>query len=211
MLTIEDIRNPDRKSGFDRVNTLGGSLRPSGTQRRKLQYRALYKRTTNPPAWERGPIRATPEEAAQDYCDYTNGNGLLTYAESLKSAGHTGKRITMPRDEEVEMALGIIRDHRAQQEGKQGWVYLIGVELDPYAVKIGYSTNVPVRLRELQTGNPRKLFLLGSFEGTKEDERRIHFTYIEDNLYGEWFRPSSGLFGEFGLAVEDACEEVVYA
>lgn len=74
MLTIEDLRNPDRKSGFDYV----ASANPSSKQKRTRDY-FCARHGTRPTkkgqvtdSW-RGPTRHTAEEAAQDFCDYVNG------------------------------------------------------------------------------------------------------------------------------------------
>jgi hypothetical protein len=184
-LTIEDLRDPSRASGF-----------------RYVTYRA-HRAATKPfqaqhgPKRHLGPRRATAEEAAQDYCDHVNGRQIPT-PRLLRSAGHKRpKRRTLPRDPEVEAALGVLRDARAQREGEQGYVYCIGERDRLYAVKIGYSVNPPKRVPELQTGNPRTLVLLGYFPGTEDDEKAMHAKYAEDNILQEWFRPSPALLSEF--------------
>lgn len=193
MLTVENIRNPQNVSGFSHVRFAKRGLRDGPNWK---PYQAETHKGINGERWQ-GPRRSTAEEAAQDYCDYINGNEIAVA--TLSTAGHETRKQQIERDPEYESALGVIRDFKAQEKGKQGYVYLIGVEGDDYGVKIGYSVKPPARCGELQTGNPRKLFLLASFEGTLEDERRIHAAYLKDNLIGEWFRPSAGLFKEFGL------------
>jgi hypothetical protein len=41
-------------------------------------------------------------------------------------------------------------------------------------IKIGFAADVPRRLRELQTGNPYKITLLFTVEGTLRQEQAIH-------------------------------------
>lgn len=202
MLRVEDIRNPARKSGFDHVGNSGNN---------KLWQANVYggKASKAGHAWW-GPTRALPEDAAQDYCDYINGNPSAARTPALKSAKHNGKRNPLRRDEEVEYALGVLRDARAQRAGKQGYVYLIGqkdwrgdtivdgVRVDAF-VKVGYSTNPEARVPELQTGNARELVLLAKKEGTLDTEAAIHKAFIDDNVLQEWFRLSSALLSEFGL------------
>lgn len=183
-LTIEDIRNPARKSGFNHVK----GKRPDGNYHAQMgQTRAL------PKGWH-GPRRATAEEAAQDYCDFVNSKRGATpaipQAVKLKSAGHQTRVRRIHRDPEELAALGTLRDARAQRAGVQGYVYLIVEDIPGGALeygKIGYSTNPPKRAAELQTGNPRPLRLLLSKPGTEADEAALHQKYIRQNVLQEWF------------------------
>ena len=55
-------------------------------------------------------------------------------------------------------------------------------------VKIGFSKNPGNRIRNLQTGNSRKLALMGWIECEDSSlEKRLHKKYESDNLNGEWF------------------------
>jgi hypothetical protein len=149
----------------------------------------------------RGTTRKTALEAAQDYCAYVNGNKVLAPT-PLKSAGHEVKRDSLPSDPEVEHALGVLRDAKAQQEGKQGYVYLIIEEHPGGALKfakVGYSTNPRARVAELQTGNPRPLSLHLMKEGTIEDEAAIHQRHIRQNVLQEWFRITPELLLEWDI------------
>lgn len=194
MLTIGDIRNPTRASGFNRV-TVGPQSPP------RYKARAGHSGAGRKTGW-RGRFHATPAEAAQEYCDYIN-SGQAKPAAKLNTAGHKGHRAPIERDDEVEAALGLLRDVKAQKEGVQGYVYLIGVEGDDWGVKVGYSVNAEARVRELQTGSPRILYLLAKFRGTTADERELHERYLCDNLVGEWFRPSIELLHEFDVTEHD--------
>jgi Meiotically up-regulated gene 113 len=203
-LTIEDIRNPKRKSGFDHVTRSADTHR----QRRTKNFLAkVYGRKGDGfgIVWQ-GPRRLTARESAQDYCDYVN-SGAATPVPRVKSAGHSGRRSVadaVVNDSDYRAALGYIRDVRAQTEGKQGYVYCVG-EAEGVAplVKIGYSTNPEARVAELQTGNGRLLFLLGYFAGTMDDESKLHAKYLKDNTLQEWFRPSNELLSEFGFDLYD--------
>lgn len=71
----------------------------------------------------------------------------------------------------------------------KGYVYLIK-EVDADFYKIGYTTKKPeIRLKELQTGNPRLLKLVASYhtENYKHLERLLHETYKKNHYSGEWF------------------------
>ncbi len=201
-LTIEDIRNPKRKSGFDHIN------RQTPNGRTRVYYNAqVYggKLSKAGHSW-RGPNRATAEEAAQDYCDYINSQRTASPATpALKSAGHQGQRDRIDRDEEVEAALGVLRDRRGARQGRQGYVYLIGeVEGDKPLFKIGYSTNPEARLREIQTCNGRILALFAKIPGTMADEAALHAKFIHLNTVQEWFKYDPSIFEAFGI--ED-CQE----
>jgi hypothetical protein len=195
-LAPEDIRRPRNVSGYAHVGRVAGPSRGSSPA-----YYQAYERGGRGGDWK-GPARKHPDEAAQDYCDYVNGNGIAQPAR-LNTAGHGGSREALPRDPEVEAALGVLRDARAQRRGVQGYVYLIGIKGDLSAVKIGYSTNPSKRVGELQTGNPHLLILLASKEATEEEEKTLHERHITTNLIGEWFRPTKELLSEFGLSKYD--------
>jgi hypothetical protein len=67
-------------------------------------------------------------------------------------------------------------------------VYFIS---DGQLIKIGYSKNVNKRIKQLSTGNGRKLFLLGTIDGDKNREKEIHKQFKSSN--GEWFTVTDDL------------------
>lgn len=68
-----------------------------------------------------------------------------------------------------------------------GFVYFIEREPGDY-VKIGWAKNGPyARIPELQTGSPDLLIVRAYFEGSLEDERRMHHTFANLRGRGEWF------------------------
>lgn len=187
MVTVDDLRNEKRKSGYRQVN----AVRPN-TPNAAFQAYAGRGRGGD---W-RGPSRETALEAAEDYCAHVNGLYDLPGPTSLNYPGHAVR----PKEElpsEVQDALGVLRDHKAQKRGRQGYVYLIGVKGDFYAVKIGYSVNPEARVGELQTGNPRELYLLAKMPGTLADEKAIHARFKHLNLIGEWFKGNLELIHSF--------------
>lgn len=71
---------------------------------------------------------------------------------------------------------------------REGWIYLIACR-DPLSVKIGFTTKDPrARLKQLQTGSPTTLVLMGWYPGTENDERDLHSKLSAFRLTGEWFR-----------------------
>lgn len=73
--------------------------------------------------------------------------------------------------------------------GKYPSIYLVQAgEGGP--VKIGVSTDVPSRIRSLQTGIPQPLILLATFPGCRSKERRLHERLARYRIRGEWFSPA---------------------
>jgi hypothetical protein len=60
-------------------------------------------------------------------------------------------------------------------------------------VKIGWSTNVNARLRELQTGAPERLRLYTVLPGIRDKEKDTHRRFAHLRLQGEWFRRAPDL------------------
>ena len=61
-----------------------------------------------------------------------------------------------------------------------------------YLVKVGFSNNIPRRLRTFQTANSREIAVMGFIrtEGPAEDRRveaDLHKRLIDDVVRGEWF------------------------
>jgi hypothetical protein len=92
---------------------------------------------------------------------------------------------------------------------RDGRVYFIGEE-NGGPVKVGFtSAPVEMRLCELQTGNPRRLEVISSFEGNAWDENAVHVALAGDRMCGEWFRRTPRLEllisftrrGRIGLAI----------
>lgn len=60
-------------------------------------------------------------------------------------------------------------------------------------IKIGYSTNVEKRQRDLQISSPHQLALLARLPGGPKLEKVIHRGFAEHRVKGEWFRPADDL------------------
>lgn len=73
-----------------------------------------------------------------------------------------------------------------------GWIYFIVCD-EPRAVKIGFTKKHPrQRLKQLQTGNPSKLWLLGWYPGSQGQEQELHRQMSAYRMSGEWFRIGEG-------------------
>jgi hypothetical protein len=53
--------------------------------------------------------------------------------------------------------------------------------------KIGKADDVNKRLRELQTGNPKKLSVKLCIEGDEVEEKKLHKIFHRRRMVGEWF------------------------
>lgn len=62
---------------------------------------------------------------------------------------------------------------------------------EPPSFKIGFTACDPrKRLKQLQTGSPVELNLIGWYPGTPADERDLHEQLAPWWILGEWFRLS---------------------
>jgi hypothetical protein len=207
MLTIEDIRNPARKSGFNHVTYAASVLHPSN---KPYQADVNSGAAKNVRAYK-GPRRATATEAAQDLCAYANG--LTSFvrklrqprkqkppALNLKRANHPTRHRT-PTTSHSKRAATRTRPRR--RTTIVGTVYLIGEVGNADVVKIGWSKDDGfARLRELQTGNHRLLCGIAERPGTKLDEYNMHLRHEADNVLNEWFEVTPGLLSEFDVSVQ---------
>jgi len=189
MITPYDLKDDSLKSGFKKVGFFQSA--PPGKQYHGQVYGGKNNKAGH--AWQ-GPPRATAIEAAQDVCDYLNGNGV-TIPVQLKSAGHPTKQRESKVREAIEKVTG-------DNKTKKGYVYLIAEEGNTGMVKIGESKDHPkYRLAGLQTGNPRKLVVLGVIKTNdrKKLEKELHAKFVRSNILAEWFWMSTEIRKEFGI------------
>jgi len=66
-------------------------------------------------------------------------------------------------------------------------------------VKIGYSANVPHRMKCLQTGSPVALSLLAVKRGDRAREEALHTRFRRWRLHGEWFEDRPEIRAAFGV------------
>ena len=91
----------------------------------------------------------------------------------------------------------------------EGFVYFIQEEEETGNIKIGFSEKHPEgRLKDFQTGNSKKLILLGYIEGTFEDESSLHQEFYEERRNGEWFEPSPRLKERIKELLEESLENL---
>jgi hypothetical protein len=71
---------------------------------------------------------------------------------------------------------------------RRGFVYFIADGDD--AVKVGWSDQTFLRIKTLQTGNPRPLRLLMELPGDQAREMWFQGLFADRRISGEWFAPS---------------------
>jgi len=118
--------------------------------------------------------------------------------------------------ERLAFALSeIAMEHRANHMPTpkvklEGFVYFAWSDTEKL-VKIGWSGNPEVRLRDFKTATAGSVRLVYQTKALRVDERRIHAALKRDRTSGEWFRPSDALTAmiralEAGASIKDACE-----
>lgn len=99
-----------------------------------------------------------------------------------------GKRFYILNDNLSDNNVNTISSSKVQKNAlnESGYVYFIS---DGDYVKIGVATHVNERLRQLQTGNPRKLTLIKVLKSEKpyELENNLHDIFEKYRVNGEWF------------------------
>lgn len=200
MITPQDIKNPERKSGYDFV----GYACESGRDR-KAPYQANIRDRGTLRKWN-GPRRQAGIEAAQDYCDYVNNGGAVTLA--FRTSGHSKVTTNRPQragmpDEVAAAKAKVSAWEREQREAEdaQNYVYLIGEKGCRIFVKIGESLEPLNRPAGLQTGNPRTLITL-AFRKTPikvKADIPLHVKHAKDHHKDEWFYATEDVLAEFGL------------
>jgi hypothetical protein len=73
-----------------------------------------------------------------------------------------------------------------------GYVYFVEAE-GVGRIKIGWTENLPERLKTLQLYSPVPLRLLGACWVTSDMEKSLHKTFADRRVVGEWFEPDSDL------------------
>jgi predicted GIY-YIG superfamily endonuclease len=71
------------------------------------------------------------------------------------------------------------------------FVYLIRLSENSY-YKIGVTKNINKRIKQLQTGNAEKIFLINSYESkyAHKIEKALHNFYFDKKKHNEWFELS---------------------
>lgn len=73
------------------------------------------------------------------------------------------------------------------RESSEGWIYVIRMNMQSSAVKIGWAVDPMKRMTTLQTGNPVELELVSIVPGAVVAEKAIHKRLSHSRVRGEWF------------------------
>lgn len=112
--------------------------------------------------------------------------------EKFKTGAYTKTNLALEYNVDESSIRKIINGNFKGSQKQNGYIYIITskefIEKDIY--KIGLSFNADTRLKQLQTGNPFKLFIHKSFyvNDLYNIEKTIHSFLYDDRLEGEWFR-----------------------
>lgn len=92
---------------------------------------------------------------------------------------------------DVEAADAWVYEHRRDSVAifRTSLVYVVQRASGP--VKVGFSTDVERRLREIQLECAEPVRLIAVLPGDKRTELRIHAALARDALGGEWFCPTA--------------------
>ena len=55
-------------------------------------------------------------------------------------------------------------------------------------IKVGFTNNITHRMKGLRSANPHGVILIGTVQGNKNHEKKIHTVLKDNNVIGEWFR-----------------------
>lgn len=88
-------------------------------------------------------------------------------------------------------------------------IYFIKSYCNKY-IKIGYTTDIQRRLKELQTASPKRLKVLGTLEGGTQLEAGLHELFKKHRVEGEWFRNSSKEMKSLQILLTGGCKDCPY-
>lgn len=120
--------------------------------------------------------------------------GVHPYADKLRPGRFDPTLSEDPqiRAGQLKVAAGIARGFGSNPKRAPQFVYFIQSGSNG-PIKIGAAASPLSRLRELQTGNPAQLTMLGVEPGGSSRERELHQRFSAHRLGGEWFAPANDL------------------
>jgi hypothetical protein len=95
-------------------------------------------------------------------------------------------RLTLTIDVEAALAWISERYPKTLSFNRRSVVYVARRSTDG-AVKIGFTSDIERRVRELRKENRTAVDLIALLPGAKPDELRLHARFAEKRLDGEWF------------------------
>ena len=89
--------------------------------------------------------------------------------------------------------MGTVPIKKVAKKQSEGWVYVVQWENDPYAVKIGFTTDLKARFSTFLTACRHRLVVLKAFKADMEEEQLLHERFDGCRDSGEWFMLTPGL------------------
>jgi len=89
--------------------------------------------------------------------------------------------------------MGTMPVRKVAKKQNEGWVYVVQWENDPYAVKIGFTTDLKGRFSTFLTACRHRLVVLKAFGANMEDEKLLHERFDGCRDSREWFLLTPGL------------------
>lgn len=93
------------------------------------------------------------------------------------------------------------RDIATVQPSSVGHVYFFATA-DERFVKIGWTSDLPRRFKDIQASQPQPLIFLGALEGPRSDESGWHRYFRSQRAIGEWFALDDGLHWAIDFALK---------
>lgn len=92
------------------------------------------------------------------------------------------------------------RDIAAVAPSAIGHVYFFATS-DERFVKIGWSSDIRRRFKDIQASHPQPLIFLGAVEGPRSTETGWHRYHRDHRVSGEWFTADEGLLWAIDFAL----------
>lgn len=119
---------------------------------------------------------------------------------AIRAIGFRAPRRTPPRIKARMLAtIGELVDFGTML-GRLGYVYFMHDE-DAGLLKIGFTRDLPRRLRTVRSASGRDVKLLGWIIGTTADETRLHRKFSARRERGEWFRATQAVLRHVHAAI----------
>lgn len=135
------------------------------------------------------------EKSLRYVSSFTDNRGIRRYR--FRKTGHATRYFQAPPgtvefDAQYRAFLHgeTIKPKRRRLEKGEG-IYFISA--GPSRIKIGWTSDIARRMKELQIGAAPRLALLAFVPGTKAEEAGLHQRFAHLHVRGEWFRATSEL------------------
>jgi len=104
----------------------------------------------------------------------------------LNPSSFTSSGVADAKERKTRSVSASVERERERERAPSGTIYLVRNGKSSL-YKIGFTCHLERRMRELTTGNPEPLFLIGTRKGTMCQEKELHRKYGENRRSGEWF------------------------